>query len=122
MRAVRLLAAVVRVLIGACLLLIANRIAAGETMTIYVQPFPATGEKFPLFVKGSNPTPHKVAWSPDGKELFYVPRLGEFEAVTITTQPSFAFGNAVRVPRPFQPGSPNMRTWYDVTPSGNSWV
>jgi Tol biopolymer transport system component len=90
----------------------------GEKMTIYVQPFPATGVKFPLFVKGSNPTPHKVAWSPDGKELFYVPRLGELEAVTITTQPTFAFGNAVRVPRPFQPGAPNMRTWYDVTPSG----
>jgi eukaryotic-like serine/threonine-protein kinase len=90
----------------------------GEKMTIYVQPFPATGVKFPLFVKGSNPSPHKVAWSPDGKELFYVPRLGEFEAVTITTQPTFAFGNAVRVPRPFQPGAPNMRTWYDVTPSG----
>ena len=90
----------------------------GEKMTIYVQPFPATGNKFPLFVKGSNPSPHKVAWSPDGKELFYVPRLGEFEAVTVTTQPTFAFGNAVRVPRPFQPGSPNMRTWYDVTPNG----
>ncbi len=90
----------------------------GEKMTIYVQPFPATGNKFPLFVKGSSPTPHKVAWSPDGKELFYVPRLGEFEAVSITTQPTFAFGNAVRVPRPFQPGGPNMRTWYDVTPSG----
>jgi eukaryotic-like serine/threonine-protein kinase len=90
----------------------------GEKMTIYVQPFPATGDKFPLFVKGSNPSTHKVAWSPDGKELYYVPRLGEFEAVTITTQPRFAFGNAVRVPRPFQPGGPNMRTWYDVTPSG----
>jgi eukaryotic-like serine/threonine-protein kinase len=91
---------------------------AGEKMTIYVQPFPATGIKFPLFVKGSNPTAHKVAWSPDGKELFYVPRLGEFEAVSIVTQPTFAFGNAVPVPRPFQPGSPNVRTWYDVTPSG----
>jgi Tol biopolymer transport system component len=89
-----------------------------EKMTIYVQPFPATGSKFPLFVKGFNASPHKVAWSPDGKELFYVPRIGEFEAVTITTQPTFAFGNAVQVPRPFSPGAPNMRTWYDVTPSG----
>ena len=82
----------------------------GEKMTIYVQPFPPTGSKFPLFVKGPNPTAHKVAWSPDGKELFYVPRIGEFEAVTITTTPTFAFGNAVRVPRPFQPGAPNERT------------
>jgi eukaryotic-like serine/threonine-protein kinase len=92
------------------------------TMTIYVQPFPATGAKYQLFVKGSSNTPtntpHKVAWSPDGKELFYVPRLGGFEAVSVTTQPTFAFGNAVTVPRPFQPGPPNSRTLYDITPDG----
>ena len=86
--------------------------------TIYVQPFPATGAKYQLFVKGSNNTPHKPLWSPDGKELFYVPRLGGFEAVSITTQPTFAFGNAVEVPRPFQPGPPNSRTLFDVTPGG----
>ena len=63
-----------------------------------------------LFVKGANATPHKVAWSPDGKELFYVPRIFEFEAVSITTTPTFGFGNAVRVPRPFQPGGPSLRT------------
>jgi hypothetical protein len=92
------------------------------TMTIYVQPYPATGAKYQLFVKGSSSTPantpHKVAWSPNGKELFYVPRLGGFEAVSVTTQPTFAFGNAVTVPRPFQPGPPNSRTLYDITPDG----
>jgi Tol biopolymer transport system component len=91
-------------------------------MTIYVQPFPATGAKYQLFVKGSDNipanSPHKVAWSPDGKELFYVPRLGGFEAVSVTTQPTFAFGNAVTVPRPFQPGHPNSRTLFDITPGG----
>jgi hypothetical protein len=44
--------------------------------------------------------------------------LGGFEAVSITTQPTFAFGNAVEVPRPFQPGPPNSRTLFDVTPGG----
>ena len=91
-------------------------------MMIYVQPFPATGAKYQLFVKGSNNTPantpHKVAWSPDGNELFYVPRLGGFEAVSVTRQPTFAFGNAVTVPRPFQPGHPNSQTLYDITPGG----
>jgi eukaryotic-like serine/threonine-protein kinase len=91
-------------------------------MTIYVQPFPATGAKYQLFVKESSNTPantpHKVAWSPDGNELFYVPRLGGFEAVSVTTQPTFAFGNAMPVPRPFQPGHPNSRTLYDITPGG----
>ena len=86
--------------------------------TIYVQPFPATGAKYQLFVTGTNNTPHKPVWSPDGKELFYVPRLGGFEAVSITTQPTFAFGNAVEVPRPFQPGPPNSRTLFDITPGG----
>jgi serine/threonine-protein kinase len=89
---------------------------------IYVQPFPATGATYQLFVKESNDSltnsPHKVAWSLDGKELFYVPRLGGFEAVTVTTRPTFAFGNAVAVPRPFQPGAPNSRTLYDITPGG----
>jgi eukaryotic-like serine/threonine-protein kinase len=91
-------------------------------MTIYVQPFPATGAKYQLFVKGSSNittnTPHKVAWSPNGRELFYVPRLGGFEAVSVATQPSFAFGNVVTVPRPFQPGPPNSQTLYDITPRG----
>ena len=88
------------------------------TTTIFVQPFPATGAKYQLFVKGSNNTPHKVAWSPDGKELFYVPKIGGFEAVSVTTQPTFTFGNAVAVPRPFNPGPPNSRTLYDITPGG----
>lgn len=37
--------------------------------TIDVQPFPATGAKYQLFVKGPNNTPHKPVWSRDGKEL-----------------------------------------------------
>ena len=85
---------------------------------IYVQPFPATGKQYELFVKGANASPHKVAWSADGEELFYVPRIFEFEAVSVTKKPSFAFGNAVRVPRPFQPGGPSLRTLYDVAPNG----
>ncbi len=88
---------------------------------IYVQPFPATGAKYQLFVKASDNTrnsPHKVNWSADGKELFYVPRILGFEAVSVTTRPTFAFGNPVTLPRPFQPGAPSMATMYDVTPDG----
>jgi serine/threonine-protein kinase len=85
--------------------------------TLYVQPFPATGAKYQLFAKPTD-VPHAAVWSPDGKELFYVPRLGGFEVVSIRTQPTFAFGTAVALPRPFQPGPPNSRTLYDITPSG----
>ncbi len=89
-----------------------------DTFAIYVQPFPATGGKYQLLVGGAAASPHKPVWSRDGKELFYVPRIGEFEAVAVSTDPTFIFGKAVRVPRPFQPGPPGERTLFDVTPDG----
>jgi hypothetical protein len=92
---------------------------AGEqdTSTIYVQPFPATGAKYQLFAKEGD-VPHMVLWSPDGKELFYDPRPGGFEAVGVTTQPAFAFGNPVAVPHAFQMGPRSARRTYDITPGG----
>ena len=75
---------------------------------VQVRPFPATAAKYQLPAKGPNFTAHKPAWSPDGSELFYVPRVLEFEVVPIVTRPAFAFGNPVVVPRPFTPGAPNM--------------
>jgi serine/threonine-protein kinase len=89
----------------------------GHTTSIYVQPFPATGARYQLLAKESSFS-HKATWSPDGKGLFYVPRFGGFEVVSVTTQPTFAFGNAVAVPRPFDPGPPSSRTLYDLTRDG----
>jgi len=88
----------------------------GKT-TIYVQPLPATGAKYQL---PANPrdSPHEVVWSPDGKELFYNPRAGGFEAIGVTTEPTFAFGNAVPLPRPFQLSPPEGRRSYDITADG----
>jgi serine/threonine-protein kinase len=92
-------------------------------IAIYVEPFPATGARYQLFVKESSSTvinsPHKVAWSPDGKQLFYIPRLGGFDRVNVTTRPTLAFGNAVALPRSFSPGAPNSRTLYDMMPNGS---
>jgi len=89
---------------------------------ISVQPFPPTGAKYRLFVgrPAGAPTnaPHKPIWSPDGKEIFYVPRIGGFEAVRVTTRPSFAFGNAVTVPKAFGVGPPDFRRMYEITPEG----
>ncbi len=85
--------------------------------TIYVQPFPATGAKYQLVVKERG-SPHGAVWSPDGKELFYNPRAGAFEAVSVTTEPTFAFGNAMALPRPFQLSPPDARRSYDITPRG----
>ena len=84
-----------------------------------MQPFPATGAKYQLIIKGTNNnTPHKPMWSADGKELLYVPRFAGFEAVRVTARPEFGFGNATQVQRPFHPGPPNSRTLFDVAPDG----
>jgi proline racemase len=59
-----------------------------------------------------------VVWSPDGKELFYDPRPGEIEAVRVTTEPTFAFGNPVAVPSRFQLAPSSGRRTYDIAPGG----
>ncbi|MEO5821025.1 MAG: protein kinase, partial [Vicinamibacteraceae bacterium] len=80
------------------------------TSGIEVQPFPATGARYPLVVTqpADAPTnsPHKPLWTRDGSALLYVPRLSGFEVVPITATDHFAFGRATAVPRPFQPGPP----------------
>ena len=86
---------------------------------IYVESFPAAGRIHELPVGGNNIAAHKIGWSADGNDLFYIPRIREFEAVRVTTQPDFRFGEVAKVPRPFEnPGGPTMRTQYDITPSG----
>jgi hypothetical protein len=88
---------------------------------VYVQPFPATGAKYQLYAKDTDGG-HHVLWSPDGKELFYNPRPGAYEAVGVTRQPTFAFGNPVEVPRPFQTGPPQVRRPFDIVPTNGRFV
>jgi hypothetical protein len=90
---------------------------ATGTTAIYVEPFPTTGVKYQLTGNGLD-NPHEVAWSTDGTELLYVPKIFGFEAVKVTVQPTFAFGTAVTVPRPFRVGAPNFRTPFDMAPDG----
>jgi serine/threonine-protein kinase len=85
--------------------------------TVYVEPFPPTGERYQLFTRAGD-QPHHPVWSPDGKTLFYTPGPGGFEFVTVTTQPSFAFGKPTTVPRTFSTGAPGVRRLWDVMPNG----
>jgi hypothetical protein len=62
--------------------------------------------------------PRHQLWSPDGRELFYVPSAGRFEVVPVTTQPTFEFGNPTAVPRPFATGPSSVPRQFDITPDG----
>jgi Tol biopolymer transport system component len=53
---------------------------------VFVQPFPATGAKYPV-VPGGHPF-----WSHDGRELFYNPAAQQIGVVTINTRPTLSFG------------------------------
>ena len=87
--------------------------------TIYVQPFPATGAKYQI---SKDDDGHHPVWSPDGKELFYVPGAGLFAVVSVTTQPSLTFGNPVPLPRRFNENGPSTPSSIDITPDGKRFV
>jgi eukaryotic-like serine/threonine-protein kinase len=84
---------------------------------IWVQPFPATGAKFPI-VGGGHPF-----WSPDGKELFYNSGANQTSVVSITTRPTVTFGVAAPVPGGIQNRNPNTSPrGSDITPDGKYFV
>jgi len=93
--------------------------ARRESGGIYIQPFPATGTQYqlPRMVAedpGTNPF-----WSPDGTMLFFAATPLQFGAVTVTTQPTVAFGNPTPVPRSFPSGpGANAPRLYDIMPDG----
>ncbi len=89
---------------------------ASDTL-VFVQPVPATGARYQVFAKAGD-NPHHPVWSPDGKELFYVPHVGGFEAVSVVTQPTLAFGNPVAVPRAFPAAAPTTPRTFDIMPDG----
>ena len=81
---------------------------------IFVRPFP-TGSKYQISRDGDN---HHPFWSPDGKDVFYVPGPGQFVAVSVTTQPTFTFGEPRPVPAPSLEGGPNSARSHDITRDG----
>jgi serine/threonine-protein kinase len=93
---------------------------------VYVQPFPATGAKYPIS-KGRALAP---VWSPDGKSIVYAentsyttdPRTGNLVVVSLTKEPTFTFGNPVVVPSGgLQTGglsAPNSPRRFDIAPDG----
>ena len=81
---------------------------------IYVQPFPATGAKYPV----SKSTTVSPVWSRDGREIVSQPQGGLQAVQTITTQPSFSFGPPVLMPRGHNDSGRTSQRNYDVMPDG----
>ena len=86
--------------------------SSGTEGFTYVQPFPPTGDKHQI-AQGGRPM-----WSRDSKELFFVPRAGQFSAVTVRTAPSFTVTSQVSVPRVFLSAIPTSPRTFDVMPDG----
>jgi WD40 repeat protein len=83
---------------------------------VYVQPFPATGEKHQI---SKDDDGHHPLWSPDGMELFYIPGPGQFAAVAISTRPRFSLGRPVPVARgALIFGSRAVERNHDILPDG----
>jgi serine/threonine-protein kinase len=80
--------------------------------TTYVQPFPATGAQHEIG-RGGRPF-----WSPDRKELFFIPAPGQLRVVQYTTQPRFSFTPPVAVPRQFGISGPTTPRTFDFLPNG----
>jgi hypothetical protein len=64
-------------------------------------------------------------WSPDGKELFYIPGPRQLASVRVTTQPGFTAGTVNRQSiesrdSPFE--APLYERNYDIAPDGRRFV
>ena len=84
---------------------------------VYVEPVPATGRKYQLPRTALDFHP---SWSPDGRELFYVPAsLRRVVAVPFRAQPVVTFGDPVELPNGPLPSFLSFETrGYDVLPDG----
>jgi hypothetical protein len=68
---------------------------------------------------------HHPIWSSDGRELFYVPGQGQFDAVSVSTQPRFTFGNPVSLSSALgvlDQGGGGQRRAFDMMPDGSGFL
>jgi serine/threonine-protein kinase len=90
----------------------------GREFFVYVQPFPATGEVHQISKEGENGHHPMWSWTPQRKELLYVPQVGRFVAVGISTAAGLTFTDPSPVPRRFPISNPATQRPWDVAPDG----
>jgi serine/threonine-protein kinase len=91
-----------------------------EASDIYVRPYPnVDSARWPISSGGGS----RPAWSRDGRELFYLDRVGRLIAVPVQTDtPTFSAGKAVVVlDTPYFAQATGGRS-YDVSPDGKRFL
>ena len=92
-----------------------------DAAQLLVQPFPSTGAKYLIANGGRHPL-----WAPDGKGLYFSQLPLQREAlrlVSVTTQPTFAFGNPVPQPSgALRGGFDVLERQFDITPDGTRFI
>jgi hypothetical protein len=95
---------------------------SGAAEQVYVQPFPATGDKWPI----SNSGGWQPRWRGDGKELFYVAPDGQLMVVAILAASNSTHFKASVPQALFQTAMPNRQQsflfFYDVTADGRRFI
>ena len=96
-------------------------VACIDAAQLLVQPFPSTGAKYLIANGGRHPL-----WAPDGKGLYFSQLPLQREAlrlVSVTTQPTFAFGNPVPQPSgALRGGFDVLERQFDITPDGTRFI
>ena len=85
---------------------------------VYVQPFPATGDKWPISVHGGV----FPRWRGDGAELFYIASDGMLMSVKVQRGSSFAVGTPRGLFRTRIPAAHGFRPKYDVSADGQRFL
>jgi hypothetical protein len=89
---------------------------SGGNGWVFVQPFPATGAKYQ--VSKNVDDGHHPVWGAGGSELLFIPGVGRFASVRVTTKPSFAVGEQMQLLRPFIGTAPNTVRAFDTFRDG----
>jgi serine/threonine-protein kinase len=83
---------------------------------IFVQPFPDGGSRYMVPSDQNN---HHPIWSADGRDLFYIPRIGVSYALGVRTGPRFTFATPAAIDRGGRiEGPPVANRNHDITPDG----